>query len=122
MTFSNGRAPSQSNLRMFEQPVMWRRCADLGDDNEKSVIKLHCARELGSILTNCFNATNVLLLTRAGASSCASNQNDSTLHNKTAPQLVDLWHSVKDEIGAAAFDGIFLLLNVPEPDSEGGTR
>lgn len=106
MTFWNERAPAQANLRMFEQPATWRRYADQIDENEETVTESGCAQKLESILINCLNATNVLLLTGAGSSLCVSNQENSTLQNKRAPLLVDLWNAVKDKVGAAEFDGV----------------
>lgn len=106
MTHWDQRSPAQENLRMFESPGTWRRYADEIDKDEKTVREPGCAQKLESILINCLNATNVLLLTGAGSSFCATNHEDSSLQNKTAPRLSDLWSAVRDKVGAAAFDGV----------------
>jgi hypothetical protein len=105
MTYWKKRAPARENLRMFERPDIWRRYAD-ETDGEQAVAEPGCAEKLESALINCLNATNVLLLTGAGSSYSASNDEASSAIQKTAPALTDLWDAVKAKVGAAAFDTV----------------
>lgn len=97
------RQAAKENLRMFEAPGIWRRFADQMDEDQETVTEPGCAQKLESSLINCLNSTNVLLLTGAGSSFSARNDEASKLKERTAPSLTALWKAVKTKVGDAAF-------------------
>ncbi len=97
-----GRAATTNNLRLFVRDHGWRSAADEVVDEEGRQPKTGSAREIGSILLNVLNATNVVVLTGTGASFAAVNPPG----RPTPAGMWDVWTFVRETAGPAAFDAV----------------
>lgn len=109
MGYWDNRAAGKQNLRMFEAPNLWRRYAN---EMEGDSIKVRgCAQALDAALSNGLNATNLVVLTGAGASFSIKNPKSK----KVAPNWDELWSAVKSKVGNTKFDAI--LAKIPRAAS-----
>ena len=102
MPFWAGRAATTNNLRLFVRDHGWRSAADEVVDEEGQQPRTGAAREIGSILLNVLNATNVVVLTGTGASFAAVNPPG----RPTPAGMWDVWAFVRETAGPAAFDAV----------------
>ncbi|MHA6318304.1 SIR2 family protein [Altererythrobacter sp. CAU 1778] len=102
MPFWTGRAATTKNLRLYVRDHGWRSAADEVVDEEGQQPRTGAAREIGSILLNVLNATNVVVLTGTGASFAAVNPPG----RPTPAGMWDVWAFVRETAGPAAFDAI----------------
>lgn len=96
------RAATTNNLRLFVRDAGWRSAADEVVDEEGQQPRTGAAREIGSILLNVLNATNVVVLTGTGASFAAVNPPG----RPTPAGMWDVWAFVRETAGAVAFDTV----------------
>lgn len=106
MTFWNNRAASEQNLRYYESGLGWVAFDDVMDSDGKIVFK-GCHSIINQTLTAGLNATNLVLLTGAGASFCVTNSTDT---KRVAPSMRTLWDAVKAEATDAVFKEILALI------------
>jgi hypothetical protein len=101
MPFWESRPASASNIRLLEPTIGWRSHDDVVD--EKSQIAAQGSHlNVEFALHGALNANNLLLLTGAGSSFCAKNNEDG----KTAPGMADLWDAVEQKVGTRHFNQI----------------
>lgn len=102
MPYWEGRATSASNLRLYVREHGWRSADDEAQDEEGRQARTGAAREIGSILLNVLNATNVVVLTGTGSSFAAVNP-----IGRPAPAgMWDVWLAVRQAAGPEPFDAI----------------
>lgn len=102
MPYWAGRAATTNNLRLFVRDHGWRSAADEVVDEEGRQPRTGAGREIGSILLNVLNATNVVVLTGTGSSFAAVNP----LGRPTPAGMWDVWTFVRETAGPAAFDAV----------------
>lgn len=102
MPYWAGRAATTHNLRLFVRDNGWRSAADEVVDEEGRQPRTGATREIGSILLNVLNATNVVVLTGTGSSFAAVNPPG----RPTPAGMWDVWTFVRETAGPAAFDAV----------------
>lgn len=103
MVYWNEREAAISNLRLYRPAVGWVAYNDVKDEDGKITSKgSHDA--INQALTSSLHASNLLLLTGAGSSFCATNQGEQPL---TAPGMTDLWSAVENAAGEDKFASVF---------------
>lgn len=80
----------------------WRSAVDEVVDEEGRQPRTGVAREIGSILLNVLNATNVIVLTGTGSSFAAVNPTGKP----TPAGMWDVWTAVRETAGPEAFDAV----------------
>ena len=101
MTFWANRAAAAANLRLFIPGEGWKSYSDEVVEDQK-VETIGSKRLIESVFLNALNATNLLLLTGAGASFAAKNK-------PTKPQpagMAALWTAVQAKVGDNEFKAI----------------
>jgi hypothetical protein len=90
MGYWDQASPGASNLRLFEPGVGWRQHDDIVDD-QGAISFSGSSRHIELVLGTALNASNLVLLTGAGASFGAQNATEKL----TAPGMSDLWDAVE---------------------------
>ncbi len=93
--------PTKANLRLLVPGKGWVTYLDRTDEDGK-VVDRGSKEEIESALINALSASNLAILTGAGASFCARDTGGAQL----APSMGDLWNGVKTSVGDAAFAAV----------------
>lgn len=104
MSYWNGKAPSASNLRLFDPRRGWLAYDD-AQDAQKKTTDFGSSRAMELALHAALNASNLLVLTGAGTSYCAT-----TNGGLRAPSMVDLWDAVESAVTTQKLDEIIALI------------
>lgn len=102
MTYWMNRAADAANLRLFVPGEGWRAFKDRMNAEGDRVDAPGAQRAIESSLLNVLNATNVAILTGTGSSFAAAN----TPEKLTPAGMWDVWETVKEKVGAAAFKAV----------------
>jgi hypothetical protein len=105
MSYWNGRSGSQSNLRLYGPNVGWLSYADALQDDGKTVKQAGSHAVLQSMFLNALSATNVVVLTGAGSSFCAT-----SMVGDSAPGMGDLWDAVLGKVRPDEFAKILEII------------
>jgi hypothetical protein len=105
MVFWNGRAADAANLRLFNPNLGWRKYEDKADADGRTAF-FGANRDVELSLATALNASNLLLLTGAGASFCARNSQGAA----SAPGMTDLWDAVEAKVTVSAMAQVIALI------------
>lgn len=97
---------SADNLRLFNPAKGWVQFADQVDGDGKTT-SFGASRDIDLALSVAMNASNLMVLTGAGASFCARNPAKDAL---TAPGMGDLWNAVKGAATDKTFQEVIDLI------------
>ncbi len=103
---------SADNLRLFNPAKGWVQFADQVDGDGKTT-SFGASRDIDLALSIALNASNLMVLTGAGASFCAKNPAQDAL---TAPGMGDLWNAVQVSATDKTFQEVIDLI----PKAKGG--
>jgi hypothetical protein len=92
---------SKLNLRLLVPTKGWVAYADQVDEDGK-IAERGSKEQVDSALINALSASNLIILTGAGASFCAKN----AAGEPNAPSMTDLWDSVAATIGPVDFAAV----------------
>ncbi len=92
---------TKSNIRLLVPPKGWVSYNDLFDEEGK-VAERGSKEQIESALINALSASNLVILTGAGASFCAKNPEGAP----QAPSMPELWNAVRDAVGPDEFANV----------------
>jgi hypothetical protein len=104
MTYWNAKQPSTSHLRLFDPKAGWRAYEDV-QDAEQRTTAFGSGRTIELALNGALSASNLLVLTGAGSSFCATNAT-----GPRAPTMADLWDAVETAVTAPELSTIIRLI------------
>lgn len=102
MPYWDDRAASMSNIRLYMPRGGWRTAVEEVPEDLDAVARKGASSEIGSILLNVLNATNVVVLTGTGSSFAASNAPG----RPTPAGMGDVWTAVQQAVGMPEFNAV----------------
>lgn len=105
MVYWSGRAASAENIRLFNRDTGWKKFSDNVDADGRTSF-FGASRDIELALATSLNASNLLLLTGAGASFCAKNP----VGQLNAPGMTDLWDAVETKVTFATMTEVIGMI------------
>jgi hypothetical protein len=100
MPYWENRDAAPGNLRLYVPGEGWKAYLDEKSEDGRTITSQGSKSIIESAFLNALNSTNLVLLTGAGSSACASNA-----AGKLSPAgMVDLWNAVLAQVGAQRFE------------------
>jgi len=111
MGYWDGKVGAAENLRLFDSAKGWIAHGDVVD-GEGHTTAFGAQRNVELALSLALNSSNLLFLSGAGTSFCATNETPGALG---APGMGDLWDSVAAAVGKPLFDDVLKLIAKVSP-------